>query len=188
VSAVSADSIWAVVGATAADIPGSDGSVQPRVLHWGSKGGWQAGPQPVLPAGANLTSVLAQAGGKVIAGGSIRNGDSGGTSPFTATLSGTTWTLQTLPGRSTTKWVLTQIVPDGRGLWSLAFAGNGSAIRLWHRSGATWSVVKPAFGGHEWILEQLSAIPHTRSAWGAGALRHGSGAYGLIAVAGPAPR
>src|SRR4029077_11447372 len=145
--------------------------------------------QPVLPAGAILTSVLAEPGGKLLVGGSEKNTKKG-TTPLAAKWSGKSWTVTTLPGPSSAKWALSSLALDGKGgTWALAQASNRESGRIWHLSGHTWSVVKPSFGKHAWILTQLAAVPHTDSVWAVGALKQGkNGALGLIAVAGPPPR
>jgi hypothetical protein len=185
VSAASSRSIWAVIG-SADDSAPLGGTGQPSVAHWGPAAGWTQPAQPVLPAGANLTSVLAEQGGNVLVGGAAPNSHKG-TTPLAATWNGKSWTVANLPGPSSATWTLTSLAPDGHGVWAVALASNRQSARLWHLAGTTWSIVTPDFGKHAWILEQLAAVPHTSSVWGAGALQQGSGAEGLIAVAGPAP-
>ena len=195
VSAVSASSEWAVIGRPNADIsPGlTGGTTKPLVLHWTAKAGWrQAAVQPALPAGANLTSVLAEPGGTVWIGGSIKNGAKG-TTAFAAkwTSAAKTWTLAHLGGASPGKWELVDMAAAGSGgIWGLALATNvnGQPSRLWHLSGATWSKVTPGFGKREWFLTQLAPVPGTASVWGVGALKAGRSTDGLIAIAGPTPR
>ena len=195
VSAASASSMWAVVGRPNAGIsPGPIGGVtKPLVLHWTAMAGWQqAAVQPALPAGANLTSVVAEPGGTVWIGGSVKNGAKG-TTAFAAkwTQAAKTWTLAHLGGASPGKWELVDMAASGRGgIWGLALAVNvkGQPSRLWHLSGATWSKVTPDFGKREWFLAQLASVPGTASVWGVGALKIGKSADGLIAVDGPMPR
>jgi hypothetical protein len=194
VSAASAISMWAVVGRPSAGTsPGIiGGTTRPLVLHWTAKAGWQqSAVQPVLPAGANLTSVLTEPGGTVWIGGSVKNGVKG-TTAFAAkwTPAAPAWTLARLGGASPGKWDLADMAADGHGgIWGAALAANvkGQPGRLWHLSGATWSQVTPNFGAHEWILTQLAAVPGTASVWGVGALRAAKSTDGLIAIEGPAP-
>jgi hypothetical protein len=187
VSAVSTRSIWAVLGAG----PTSAASKLP-VLHWTAKAGWQqAAVQPALPAGANLTSVLAEPGGTVWIGGSVKNGAKG-TTAFAAkwTPAAKTWTLAHLGGASPGKWELVDMAASGRGgIWAVALAKNvkGQPERMWRLTGASWSQVTPAFGRHEWYLAQLATVPGTDSVWGVGALKVGRSADGLVAIAGPTP-
>ncbi|MGO8956541.1 MAG: hypothetical protein ACLQFR_04095 [Streptosporangiaceae bacterium] len=192
VSAVSPTSMWAVVGRPSPlSAESIVGSTRPLVLHWTATTGWrQAEVQPVLPAGANLTSVVAESDGAVWIGGSVKNGAKG-TTAFVAkwTNAAAAWTLARLGGASPGKWGLSEMAPDGRGgIFALAITVKGEPERLWHLAGATWSQVKPAFGKHEWILEQLAAVPGTSSVWAVGALKDGNSADGLIAIDGPTPR
>jgi hypothetical protein len=188
-SATSSRSIWAVTGSPSAlvAVPGG-GSGAAEVLHWTPAAGWTVPAQPVLPAGANLTSVLVEQNGHVLAGGSEKNSHKGAT-PLAATWNGTAWTVAALPSSSTAKWTLTSLAADGRGAWAVADATNRESSQVWRLSGSTWSLVKPAFGKRASVLLQLASVPHTSSAWGAGALKAGkSGALAMIAVAGPTPR
>jgi hypothetical protein len=187
-SAVSASSIWALVGNPSGLLagPGLDSS-KSTVLHWTPASGWTVPAQPVLPTGATLTSVLAGQNGHVLVGGSVKNGHKG-TTPLAVTWNGTAWSDATLlPDASSARWTLESLAADGRGAWAVAFATNREVTQLWHLSGRTWSLVKPAFGKHASILLQLAAVPGTSSAWAAGALREGNSAAGLIAVAGRTP-
>jgi hypothetical protein len=187
-SASSSRSIWAVTGSPSALVAvpvGGGGSV--TVLHWTPGAGWTVPAQPALPAGANLTSVLVEQNGHVLAGGSEQNSHKG-TTPLAATWNGTAWTVAALPTSSTAKWTLTSLTTDGRGAWAVAYASNRESSQIWRLAGSTWSLVKPAFGKRASILLQLAAVPHSSSAWGAGALKAGNGALAMIAVAGPTPR
>ena len=67
-------------------------------------------------------------------------------------------------------------------------ASNGLTAAIWHRHGASWSQVSPAFGKDPWTLLALAQVPGTNSVWGVGAALVNSGANGLIAVDGPLPR
>ena len=194
VSAVSASSVWAVVGRPNAGIsPGLIGGItKPLVLHWTAKAGWQqAAVQPALPAGANLTSVLAGPGGSVWIGGSVKNGAKG-TTAFAAkwTPASPAWTVVRLGGPSGGTWELVDMAADGHGgIWGVALATNvkGQPSRLWHLSGATWSRATPNFGRQPWILTQLAAVPGTASVWGVGALKAAGTTNGLIAIDGATP-
>jgi hypothetical protein len=80
--------------------------------------------------------------------------------------SGKSWAVVSLPGPSSAKWALSALAPDGKGgTWALAQASNRESGRIWHLSGHAWSIVKPDFGKHAWILTQLAAVPHTESVW-----------------------
>jgi hypothetical protein len=187
-SAVSASSIWAVTGNPSGvnqDPEVSSGKTS--VLHWTPGAGWTVPAQPVLPAGSSLNSVLVEQNGHVLAGGSEKNSHKG-TTPLAATWNGSAWSVRALPDASTAKWTLTSLAADGRGAWAVAYAVNRESTQIWRLSGSTWSLVKPAFGKHASILTELAGVPHSSSAWAAGALRAGNGAKGLIAVAGPTPR
>jgi hypothetical protein len=188
VSAVSASSIWAVTGNPAGVNQDPEvSSAKTSVLHWTTAAGWTLAAQPVLPAGSSLNSVLAEQNGHVLAGGSEKNSHKG-TTPLAATWNGTAWSVATLPDASSAKWTLASLAADGRGAWAVAYANNRESTQIWRLSGSSWSLVKPAFGKHASILTELAAVPHSSSAWAAGALRAGNGAKGLIAVAGPTPR
>ncbi len=184
VSATSANSLWAVLDSDSAQ-------TAPTVAHWTRAAGWQlAVVQPVLPAGADLTSIVAEPNGAVWIGGA-----SGTTlRPFAAELApgGSSWTVATLPaGTGGVNWQISGLASDGRGgLWALSTNEQvkGQPQRLLHLQGAAWSLVKPAFGKREWLLEQIAAVPHTASLWGVGVQKVGSGGNGLIALDGPTPR
>jgi len=125
--------------------------------------------------------------GKVIVGGSRPNALKGRT-PLTVTWNGTAWSAPSAGSTSTAKWEVASLASDGRGgTWALGLASNRTSAKLWRLSGGKWTVATPAFGPHAWILFQLSAVPHSDSVWGAGALREGKLAAGLIALAGPKP-
>jgi hypothetical protein len=194
VSAVSASSVWAVVGRPGPlSYPFIGRSTRPLVLHWTTTTGWQhAAVQPVLPSGANLTSVVAKPDGTVWVGGSVKNGAKG-TTAFAAkwTTAASAWTLDRLGGASSGKWDLADMVPDGRGgIFGLAVAlhAKGESERMWQLSGSTWSRVTVNFGKHVWLLTQLVAVPGTTSAWGVGAIKIGKSEDGIIAIDGPTPR
>lgn len=188
VSAVSGASIWAVAGAASPGVVGPGGATGKQVvLHWGPKGGWQQVAQPPLPAGSNLSAVLVESG-KVVVGGSEPNGAKGRT-PLTITWNGRAWSRPSLGGASSAKWAVASLAADGRGgTWALGIATNRTSAKLWHLTGGKWTAAQPAFGRHAWQLLQLASVPHSDSVWGAGALRAGNLAVGLIAVAGPTPR
>ncbi len=189
VSAVSGASIWAVAGAASPGVGGPGGATGKQiVLHWGPKGGWQQlAAQPALPAGSHLSAVLV-ASGKVVVGGSEPNGRKG-RSPLMITWNGKAWSAPSVAGASPTKWNLAGLASDGRGgTWVLGFHAAGNPGKLWHVVRGKWTAVQPGFGKHAWFLEQIVAVPHTDSVWGAGALREGKLAVALMAVAGPTPR
>lgn len=188
VSAASAGSIWAVIGDPSTEFSlGLVSSSAQAVLHWTSAG-WTAVP---APASFNLGSVLAQ-GSSVWVGGSVSDNVKGGTNPAIAKLTSTagTWTVTDLKAINTSaKWQLTEMASDGHGgIWGVVSASNRGTESLWHLQGAKWSQVTPNFGKHTWLLAQLAAVPRTTSVWGAGASRRGSGADGIIALAGSTPR
>jgi hypothetical protein len=189
VSAASASSIWAVEGTDADPVTGIGAtSGRPAVLHWTASGGWQEPAQPALPAGSHLSSVLAEPQGKVLVGGSEPNARKG-RSPMTLTWNGTSWSAPSEAAPTSAKWEIASLVPDGRGgTWALGDGTNGNSAELWHLVGARWLVAKPNFGRHTWIMFQLSAVPHSDSVWGAGAVREGKTTDGLIGVAGATPR
>jgi hypothetical protein len=190
VSAASASSIWAVAGADPATVagPGSPSGEQ-AVLHWGPKGGWQQIVQPALPKGALLGGVTLESG-RVLVAGSEPNGRKG-RSPFLVTWNGTAWSALSVAGASPTKWQIAGLAADGRGgFWVLGFRNSGNPGKLWHVVAGQWTAAAATpFGKHAWLLEQITAVPHTDSVWGAGALKVGkNGALGLIGLAGPTPR
>ena len=183
ISATSGSSIWAVVDP-------SDGTTAPTVVHWTPAAGWQpAAVQPALTNAADLSSIVAESNGTVWVGGST------GTKPYAAELKpgGSSWTTATLPaGSGGSNWAISGLaVQANGGLWALSTneQTSGQPQRMLHRQGTTWSVVKPSFGNHEWLLEQIVTVPHTNSVWGAGTRKQGStSANGLIAIEGPTPR
>ena len=190
VSAVSSHQMWAIENTEIETSGSAPVAGPPVVLAWTAATGWQdAAEQPTLAAGDELSSVTAGPGGDIWFGGSARN-SAKGTTPLAAEWNGTTWSIAALPaGASSADWELGQMAPDGSGgIWAVVNADNRGSERLWHLSGTTWSQVTPNFGQHTWLLEALAWVPHTRSVWGAGASKRGSGADGLIAIDGPTPR
>ena len=190
-SEVSRGDIWAVLG-----VPwlfaGEASAVSPAVVQWnGSK--WAAtAVQPTgLPAGANLTSILASSASKVWIGGGATN-SKGGTSEFTAELTGSSWTEGSLSApASKADFTMFDLAPDGSGgIWGLAESNELASPRLWHltSSGATWTNASTSFGGSRQALFQIAAVPHSTSVWGAGAIERGKATDGLFALSGPTPR
>jgi hypothetical protein len=187
-SAASGTSIWAVAGTGEGITAVAGGPVGKQlVLHWGPKGGWQEVAQPALPAGGKLAGVTLEAGHVVVAG-SVPNGRKG-RSPLLVTWNGKAWSAPSVPGASPTKWSIAAVASDGRGgTWVVGFHESGNPGKLWHVVAGKWAAVQPAFGKHAWLLWQIAAVPHTDSVWGAGALKVGTSANGLMALAGPTPR
>jgi hypothetical protein len=143
--------------------------------------------QPELPKHASLTSVLAEPGGRVLAGG-YQPGARKMQVPLAASWSGRSWRVVTLPGVASAGAAVTDLAPDGTGAWATIYTGGATPDRLWRLAGRIWSPVRPAFARRLWILTQLAAVPHTGATWAAGAIKAGQGAAGVIAVAGQAPR
>jgi hypothetical protein len=190
VSAASRNSIWAVTGGTPLSglTTGTSTGTQ-VVVHW-TGSAWQEPTQPTAPTGEklSLTSVLAEQGGTVLVAGSVTNSHKG-TSPTAVSWNGTTWSAPSEGPGSTAKWDVTSVASDGHsGVWAVANASNRGTSELLHLTGTKWSVVKPDFGKHAWVLLGLSAVPHSQSVWGAGALKEGTSAAGLIAIEGPTPK
>lgn len=211
VAAVSSDDMWAVESAqsvlslssSTAISPSamspsamSSAATPPVVLQWTARTGWQdAAQQPHLHTSDQLISAAAEPDGDVWFGGSAKN-KAKGTTPLGAEWNGTRWSVKDLPMRATSaKWQLSAMTPDGTGgIWALAPAGNRGTERIWHRHGAIWSQVRPAFGRHRWLLAALALVPRTHSVWAVGAVPSSKltarnlTANGLIAVYGPLPR
>jgi hypothetical protein len=187
-SAASSGSIWAVAGTGEGITAVAGGPVGKQlVLHWGPKGGWQEVAQPVLPAGGELAGVTLEAGHVVVAG-TVPNGRKG-RSPLLVTWNGKAWSAPSVAGASPTKWSIAGLAADGRGgIWVTGLRESGNPGKLWHVVAGKWAAVQPAFGKHAWFLAQIATVPHTDSVWGAGALKAGKSAVGLMALAGPTPR
>lgn len=192
VSEISAGNMWAALGTP--ELAGGAGGTasSPSVAHWNGKAWAAAAVQPTteLPAGANLTSILASRGGHVWIGGGATNAK-GGTTEFAAELTGSTWKVSTLPATaSTSDYALTSMAPDGHGgIWAIAGGLAASSVRIWHLTGGAWSGPStPSFGSSKRALFQLAAVPGTSSVWGVGAVARGTGVEGLIALVGPTPR
>lgn len=194
VSEISAGNMRAAIGTPqlfAAD--GTSSASTPSVDEWNGKA-WAAAPvQPTsteLPAGATLTSILAAKGGQVWIGGGATNAK-GGTTEFAAELTGSTWTVSTLPATaSASDFALTSMAPDGHGgIWAAAGGLAASKVRIWHLTGGAWTgPSSPSFGSSERTLLQLAAVPGSSSVWGVGAVERGKSTDGLIALVGPTPR
>jgi hypothetical protein len=194
-SEISATNFWAVLG-----VPwflvGEATAASPAVVQWNGSAWAAAAVQPSgLPAGANLTSILASRGSKVWIGGGATN-SAGGTNEFTAKLTGSSWTAESL-GAPVAKadFFLTDLVPDGSGgIWGLAESTAGAKPRFWHltsAAGTTWTSAHASFsGGNRQVLFQLAEVPHSTSVWGVGAIRQSSSSatLGLLALYGKTPR
>jgi hypothetical protein len=195
VSSVSALNIWAVTGSGGLSGIGSAAPTS-TVLHWNGDSWRRAAVQPAsLPAGSDLTSVVAGPGNGVVVGGDVPTASGGTKTDFTDQFNGSSWTSPAdLPGSASKGSAfpnqVESLVPDGSGgLWALGGSLAGSASKLWHYTGDKWSTaISPRFGASKRELLQLAAVPGTRTVWGVGAVERGSRADGLIAVAGPAPR
>jgi hypothetical protein len=190
VSEISAGNMWAAIGTPPLfAAPGTPAST-PSVAHWNGKA-WAAAPvQPTLPAGANLASILAARGGHVWIGGGATNAK-GGTTEFAAELTGSTWTVSTLPATATSNdYALTSMAPDGHGgIWAAAGGIAISKVRIWHLTSGAWTgPSSPSFGGSRRTLFQLAAVPGTSSVWGVGAIARGASTDGVLALVGPTPR
>ena len=162
----------------------------PVVLQWTPSAGWQDAAQQPFTASDQLTSGVAEPGGQVWFGGSASN-TANGTSPLTAEWDGTSWSVADLPGTATSADVqVVAMAPDGTGgVWAVPVNINTGKERIWHRHGATWSQVNPAFGKHPWELIALALAPRTHSVWGVGGVQVSkSSVNGLIAVDGRVPR
>jgi hypothetical protein len=192
-SEISATNISAVLG-----VPwifaGEATAASPALVQWnGTK--WtaiQAG-LTFLPAGANLTSVLASRG-NIWIGGGVAN-SAGGTNEFAADLKGSTGTLSSLSAPvAKASFSLIDMVPDGSGgIWGLAQSTTGSKPRFWHltsSAGTTWTSARDSLGGNHQVLFQLANVPHSTSVWGVGALKNNriGPTYGLFALYGAVPR
>jgi hypothetical protein len=193
VSEISRGNMWAVIGTPQLFSAGGGSGLAstPSVDSWNGKS-WSenSASRTTLPAGASLDSILAERGGHVWIGGGATN-TKGGTTEFAAELSGSTWTVSTLPATaSSSDYAVTSMAPDGSGgVWAVAGGLEAPSLRIWHLTGGTWTGPStPSFGSSHRILFQLAAVPGTSSVWGAGAVAHGSSADGLIALVGPTPR
>ena len=217
VAAVSAKDIWAVESAASSGVlvsaatrsalaaspaarsavarlhAATSAATSPVVLQWTSKTkSWQyAAPLPKSAASDQFVSAVEEPGGHIWFGGSASN-SAKGTSPVTAELNGTGWSVKDLPGKaSSADWEVVSMAPDGTGgIWALAGNTANGAERIWHLNGTRWAQARPAFGKHAWILEALAVVPGTHSAWAVGAVqgRSKSSSNGLIAVDGALPR
>jgi hypothetical protein len=183
--------IWALLGSQANGL--STTTAVPAIDRWTAASGWHVASLPAVPPAAQVTSIVAEPGGTLWVGGELPAGTAS-TKPWAAELApaATAWSAATLPaGTGGTNWALSALAADGKGgLWALSTNEDtaGQPQRILHLQGAAWSIVKPGFGHHEWLLEQLAAIPGTDSVWGVGAQKHSASSDGLIAIEGPAPR
>ena len=85
-------------------------------------------------------------------------------SPFLVTWNGKAWSAPSAAGASPTKWSVAGVTSDGRGgTWVLGFHESGNPGKLSHVVPGKWAAVRPAFGKHAWLLEQMTAVPHTDS-------------------------
>ena len=192
VSEISAGNMWAAIGTPQIFAAPGGPATTPSVDQWNGKSWQTAAVQPTsaLPAGASLDSILAERGGHVWIGGGATN-TKGGTTEFAAELTGSTWTVSTLPAKASSgDYALTSMAPDSDGgIWAVAGGLEAPNIRIWHLTGGAWTgPSSPSFGSSHRTLFQLAAVPGTSSVWGVGAVERGSTAAGLIALVGPTPR
>lgn len=190
-SKVSRNNIWAVLGVPSL-LAGAATAVAPAVIQWNGSAWATTAVQPTsLPAGANLTSILASSSTEVWIGGGATN-SKGGTSEFTAQLTGSSWTGGSLSAPdSTADYFVTDLVPDGiGGVWGLSESSEFAKPRLWHltSSGTTWTSASTSFGGSHQALFQLAEVPHSKSVWGIGVIDRSGATDGLFALYGSTPR
>jgi hypothetical protein len=190
-SEISATNIWAVLGVPWL-LTGGAAAVSPAVVQWnGTKWAATAVQPSSLPAGANLTSILANRGNKVWIGGGATN-SKGGTSEFTAKLTGSSWTEGNLSApASSADFSVWDLVSDGSGgVWGLAESNELAKPRFWHltSSGTTWTSASTSFGGSNRVIFQLAPVPHSTSVWGAGAIQRSGAVDGLAAIYGATPK
>jgi hypothetical protein len=188
-SAVSARNIWAVTGITALDGTGSSSA---KLLHWNGTSWLAAASQPTkLPAGADLSAVLAQSNGDVWIAGSVPTSSNGTKTQFTDKLTGSKWASAPTDLKSSASsqpFQPVSIAPDGSGLWALGVDVTNGSSKLWHFSGGAWSsATSPKFGGTQATLLQLAAVPGTSSVWAAGEVEVNKTHDGLIGIDGPTP-
>jgi hypothetical protein len=191
-SAVSARDIWAVTGVSGPTALGGSATATSSVLRWNGAR-WAAAPGPKkLPAHANLTGIVAQAGNRVWIAGAAESGGKT-TAQFVDRLSGSSWAAKPTDlqrSAASSSCQPASIVPDGhRGLWVLGGCMEAGRSQLWHFTAGTWSApTSPMFGGSKAELLQLAAVPGTGSVWAAGVVQRGESTDGLVGLDGPAPK
>jgi hypothetical protein len=180
VSALSANDIWTISGATE---PG-DGNPhsRPLVVHWNGTA-WRVAPvQPKLPPKAQLSAITVMSASDIWVGGAAFN-SLRGSYELVRHWNGKTWASAnpiTKPNDDQTD--MEDLVPDGSGgIWELALTGYDDVTRLRHFSHGHWQA--PAAVG--WLLVHLAAVPDTDSTWGVGT--NLSVSLGLIVLHGPTP-
>jgi hypothetical protein len=183
VSAISPDDFWAVIGCVTTQRIAT--FAKPAVLQWTGRSGWRAAPvQPRLPAGAGLSSVVAERGGALWVGGETPN-SADGTTPLSAIWNKKAWIVSQLPiTASWDRWGLAELAATGGGVWGVTAAENVTSHQLWHLIGTRWFQVSPGFGWHAWQLGGLAAIPGTSSIWAAGMIRYRGTVNAIVALKG----
>jgi hypothetical protein len=186
-SAISPSDIWAVTGAS--EINATSATSKPSVLHWNGTS-WKASALPTkLPAGAELSAVVAKSDGDVWIAGAAISGSKTKTQ-FADEFTGSKWADAPTDLKSSASSQSCEpvgIVPAGSGLWAASSCTNG-ASKLWHFSGSAWSSPEsPKFGGTKAGLLQLAAVPGTSSVWAVGAVEVHNAEVGLIGIDGPTP-
>jgi hypothetical protein len=189
-SKVSRNNIWAVLGVPSLFTAGA-AAAAPAVVQWNGSTWTTTAVQPTgLPAGANLTSILASSTTVWIGGGATNS--KAGTSEFTAELTGSSWTEGSLSvSAAKSLYSVIDLVPDGSGgIWGLGESNEFAKPRLWHlrAGGTTWTSASNSIGGSHNALFQLAEVPGSKSVWGVGAIDHGSTTDGLFALYGATPR
>jgi hypothetical protein len=183
--------IWALLATQANGL--ATNTVAPSLDRWTAGSGWHVASLPAVPSSAQVSSLAVEPDGTLWLGGELTVSDTT-TSPWAAELTpaASAWTPATLPaGAGGTNWALSGLAADGQGgLWALSTNEDvkGQPQRILHLKGAAWSIVKPDFGSHEWLLEQIAAVPHTDSVWGVGVQKHSALGDGLITIEGATPR
>lgn len=118
--------------------------------------------------------------------------DSGGIRGLAGHWNGHAWHVDTLPAVQTLgDDVLNHLTTDGHhGLWAIGDCDcGGPAWRLWHYTGGRWrGPTLPAIGGSFGLINAISAVPGTRSAWAVGLRGVGTSSEGVVLVYGKTPR
>ncbi len=187
VSAISRSDIWAVLGSPG--LVGSGMSSRNAVVRWNGHR-WRSLPLPsALSRHGHLASIVTRSDNDVWIGGGTPNGKKGLTETA-AHWNGGAWSIVALPARaSSSQFRLTSMVADGHGgIWGLGATANVTSWRFWHLSATTTTgPVRPRLGGRRTTVTCLASVPGAASVWAVGAIRHGSGVDGMIALAGHVP-
>ena len=156
VSAISARNMLAVERPS---VPALGPARTPAILHWNGADWRIEHPQPPVPGGGTITTIMASHQAGIWVAGSIPNSKHG-TSELAMRWNGRAWTTDSPhPAPSAQDFTIAGMAPDGQGgVWAISDSVFGTG-RFWHFTHGTWShpVHSP------WLIIGLAPVPGTNA-------------------------